>query len=69
MFWRTAITSAFRLQKIRCLIERASRLRARRRSGPQSFTDKARAIIGEFPESPDQRAMSALTELITDRDH
>ena len=35
----------------------------------QSFTEKARAIISEFPESPYQRAMSALTELVTERDH
>jgi octaprenyl-diphosphate synthase len=41
--------------------------RARERA--QSFTDKARTIIGEFPESPAQRAMAALTDLVTDRDH
>ena len=55
-------------EKIRGLIERHRGFeRARERA--ESFTDKARAIIGEFPESPAQRAMSALTELITDRDH
>ncbi len=35
----------------------------------QTFTDKARQIIGEFPESPYQRALLAVTDLITDRDH
>jgi octaprenyl-diphosphate synthase len=35
----------------------------------QSFTDKARAIISEFPESPAQRALAATTDLVTDRDH
>ncbi len=54
--------------KIRCLIERHCGFeRAQERA--QSFTDKARAIIAEFPESPAQHAMAAMTELITDRDH
>jgi len=35
----------------------------------QSFTDKARAIVNEFPDSPYQRALLAVTELITERDH
>ena len=35
----------------------------------QAFTDKARQIIGEFPESPYQRALLAVTDLVTDRDH
>ena len=35
----------------------------------ESFTEKARAIIGEFPESPYQRALFAVTDLVTDRDH
>jgi octaprenyl-diphosphate synthase len=35
----------------------------------QGFTDKARQTIGEFPESPYQRALLAVTELITERDH
>jgi octaprenyl-diphosphate synthase len=34
-----------------------------------NFTDKARAIMNEFPDSPYQRALVALTELITARDH
>jgi octaprenyl-diphosphate synthase len=35
----------------------------------QTFTDKARRMIGEFPDSPYQRALMAVTELITERDH
>jgi len=35
----------------------------------QSFTDKARRIINEFPDSPYQRALLAVTELVTERDH
>ena len=41
--------------------------RARERA--QIFTDKARAIMGEFPESTYQRALLAITDLMTDRDH
>jgi octaprenyl-diphosphate synthase len=39
------------------------------RERAQSFTDQARAIIAEFPESPQQRALAAVTDLITERDH
>jgi octaprenyl-diphosphate synthase len=39
------------------------------RERAQAFTDKARQIIGEFPESAYQRALLAVTELITERDH
>src|SRR5690242_16536220 len=35
----------------------------------QAFTDKARALINDFPESPYQRALLAITELVTERDH
>jgi octaprenyl-diphosphate synthase len=35
----------------------------------QAFTDKARQIISEFPDSPYQRALTAVTELVTERDH
>ena len=41
--------------------------RARERA--QQFTEKARSIIAEFPESPYQRALCAVTDLVTDRDH
>ena len=39
------------------------------RERAQAFTDKARQIMAEFPESPYQRALLAVTELITERDH
>jgi len=39
------------------------------RERAQTFTDKARQIIGAFPESPYQRALLAITELVTERDH
>jgi octaprenyl-diphosphate synthase len=35
----------------------------------QTFTDKARQIIGEFPDSAYQRALLAVTDLVTERDH
>jgi octaprenyl-diphosphate synthase len=39
------------------------------RERAQAFTDKARSIVTEFPESPYQRALTALTDLVTERDH
>ena len=33
-----------------------------------AFADKARAAIHEFPESPYQRALAAVTDLVTDRE-
>ncbi|MGE5568375.1 MAG: polyprenyl synthetase family protein [Rhodospirillales bacterium] len=39
------------------------------RERARAFTEKARSIIGEFPESPYQRALYAVTELVTERDH
>jgi octaprenyl-diphosphate synthase len=41
--------------------------RVKERAG--AFTDKARQIVGQFPESPYQRALLAVTDLITERDH
>jgi len=35
----------------------------------QTFTDKARSLISEFPDSRYQRALMAVTELVTERDH
>jgi len=35
----------------------------------QTFTDKARSIISSYPDSPYQRALVAVTDLVTDRDH
>jgi octaprenyl-diphosphate synthase len=54
--------------QIRRMIERHRGFeRANERA--QSFTEKARCMISEFPESPAQRALAALTDLVTDRDH
>ncbi|MFI5387914.1 MAG: polyprenyl synthetase family protein, partial [Fimbriimonadales bacterium] len=41
--------------------------RAMERAG--AFTGKARKLIDEFPDGPAQRALLALTDLITGRDH
>jgi octaprenyl-diphosphate synthase len=41
--------------------------RARQRA--LAFTDKARSIIAGFPDSPVQRALYTVTDLITERDH
>ncbi|MGH9662538.1 MAG: polyprenyl synthetase family protein [Bryobacteraceae bacterium] len=41
--------------------------RARERA--QAFTDKARQVMAQFPDSPYQRALMAITDLVTDRDH
>jgi octaprenyl-diphosphate synthase len=35
----------------------------------REFTEKARQIIGEFPDSAYQRALVAVTGLVTERDH
>ena len=35
----------------------------------QAFTDKAREIMSSFPDSPYQRALYAVTDLVTERDH
>jgi octaprenyl-diphosphate synthase len=34
-----------------------------------AFTDKARSILSGFPDSPYQRALLAVTDLVTERDH
>src|SRR5580700_181887 len=40
----------------------------RTRERAQQFTDRARALVQEFPESPYQRALCTLTDLVTERD-
>lgn len=35
----------------------------------RTFSDRARALLQTFPESPYQRALLAVTDLVTDRDH
>jgi geranylgeranyl pyrophosphate synthase len=50
------------------LIERHRGIdRAMRRA--EVFTRKSREIIAQFPDSRHQRALQALTDLVTDRDH
>ncbi len=56
------------VQEIRKFIERHDGI-ARARNRAQDFAGKARAIINEFPESPYQRALADVTDLVTDRDH
>ena len=56
------------LRQVLGLIERYNGIE-RVRERAQAFTDKARQVIGEFPESPYQRALHGITDLVTDRDH
>jgi octaprenyl-diphosphate synthase len=42
---------------------------ARVQERAQQFTDKARQIIAEFPDSPYQHALASISDLITARDH
>lgn len=55
-------------REVRALIERYNGFE-RTQERAQAFTHKARQLIGEFSESPYQRALYAVTELVTDRDH
>jgi octaprenyl-diphosphate synthase len=55
------------LRRILDVIERHNGFdRARDRA--HMFTERARAIIQEFPDSPYQRALAAVTDLVTERD-
>ena len=53
---------------VRGMIERYSAI-ARVRERAHQFTAKARQIIAEFPDSPYQSALYAVTDIVTDRDH
>ncbi|HLM98494.1 MAG TPA: polyprenyl synthetase family protein [Bryobacteraceae bacterium] len=55
-------------RQILALVERYQGIE-RVRERAQAFTDKARQVIAEFPESPYQRALYGITELVTERDH
>jgi len=57
-----------RFSQILALLEKYHGIE-RVRERAQAFTDKARQIVSEFPDSPYQRALLAVTELVTDRDH
>ena len=39
------------------------------RERAQTFTERARQVMSEFPESAYQRALMAVTDLVTERDH
>jgi len=53
------------------ILELLEKYRAIQRVGEraQAFTSKARMVIDEFPDSPCQRALVAVTGLVTERDH
>ncbi|HEY1496485.1 MAG TPA: polyprenyl synthetase family protein [Candidatus Solibacter sp.] len=55
-------------QRILALLEKYQGIE-RVKERAQAFTDKARQTIAEFPESPYQRALLAVTDLVTERDH
>jgi octaprenyl-diphosphate synthase len=55
-------------RKILALLERYRGIE-RLKERAQAFTDKARALISTFPESAYQRALYAVTDLITDREY
>jgi octaprenyl-diphosphate synthase len=54
--------------QILAMVERYQGI-ARVKERAQAFTEKARGIIGEFPDSPYQRALYSVTDLVTERDH
>jgi octaprenyl-diphosphate synthase len=56
------------VQQVRAMIRKYGAVE-RVRERAQQFTDKARQIICEFPESPCQSALTAVTNLITERDY
>ena len=53
--------------QILAMVERYQGI-ARVKERAQAFTEKARGLISEFPESPYQRALYSITELVTERD-
>jgi octaprenyl-diphosphate synthase len=59
-------TVSFR--EVYSIVERGGGLE-RVRERANHFTERSRQIINEFPESPYQRALYAVTELVIDRDH
>ena len=54
--------------QILAMVERYQGI-ARVKERAQAFTEKARGIIGEFPDSPYQRALYSVMDLVTERDH
>jgi octaprenyl-diphosphate synthase len=58
---------AISFNEIYSIIERRGGFQ-RTRERAQQFTDRARQLVAEFPESPYQRALCTLTDLVTERD-
>jgi octaprenyl-diphosphate synthase len=54
--------------KIQAMVKRYDGI-ARAKARAQEFTEKARSMMLSFPESPYQRALYAVTDLVTERDH
>jgi octaprenyl-diphosphate synthase len=54
-------------EQIYAMIERNGGVQ-RTRERAQQFTDRARTLVQEFAESPYQRALCMLTDLVTERD-
>ncbi len=54
-----------------CILDLIKRRRGleRVRERARAFTEKARGLISEFPDSPYQRALYAVTDLVTERDY
>src|SRR5205807_1958353 len=55
-------------QRILALVEKYQGIQ-RVKERAQAFTNTARQAINEFPDSPYQRALLAVTDLVTERDH
>ena len=62
---RTYDSTSF--SEIYSMVERRGGIQ-RTRERAQQFTDRARQVVAEFPDSPYQRALCTLTDLVTDRD-
>lgn len=55
-------------EQVLTMIERQGGFK-RARARANTFTEKSRLIISTFPDSPYQRALLAITDLVTDRDY
>ncbi len=62
---RTYDSTSF--SEIYAMVERRGGIQ-RTRERAQQFTDRARQVVAEFPDSPYQRALCTLTDLVTARD-
>ena len=63
----TALTIPTSFAEIYAMVERRGGIQ-RTRERAQQFTDRARQMVAEFPDSPYQRALCMLTDLVTERD-